>query len=120
MWKRPRRPYRNFGEFIRIRIVFFEDWQKRHEGRWPCLACAGIGETLAPILSVYEDRRSIRCRVCGGTGESTKEACRQMYRQAIDSWKKAAQGWDRIKEVRDKAIQRLTEEEVVALRLLGV
>ena len=119
-WKRerPRRPYKNFGLFLLIHCC-------TPDNRYPCLHCGGHGQIDDPNdppdpVEGYRNVRRIRCPECKGTGRSTEEACQEAYRTVIEAWEEERDDYDRLAAARKAALARLTNEEVRALRELGI
>jgi hypothetical protein len=122
--ERPRRPYGNLGEFLNKRFSLFQTWVKRHGWPWPCLACNGAGRIWDPSDRSASFLASLRkytpCEACKGTGEGTRKACYEAYRKAINGWQAEAEEYDRLKALKREAIERLSYDEIEALRELGI
>ena len=115
----PRHPHTDFDLFCVIN-------GRRVDCPYPCLACRGRGWVAATLF------RLSTCPVCKGTGEGTEEACRTGYIDAIeqyeDTYEEAYE--DYYDEEVDKfglyigfwqqAVQKLTREEIKAIRKLGL
>ena len=115
---RPRRSSKNFGLFCLA-----------HGGSlgnpYPCLACRGQGAVYDPEdppcpVEGNKYRRTIRCTACGGSGKGTREACRQACRKTVEAYRQEKAEYDRLVCLRHEALQRLTKDEIAALRELGV
>ena len=115
---RPRRSYKNFGLFC---IAHGSDAGKPY----PCLACRGQGEVYDPTdppcpVEGKKYRRTIRCPECRGSGQGTKEACCQAYQKAIQAYRQEKTEYDRLVRSRREALQKLTKDEITAIRGLGL
>lgn len=119
-WRRikPRRPYANFRLFCLA-----------HGGDstcpYPCLACRGRGNVFDPAdppcpIEGNRYRRTVLCAACGGSGQGTKKACQDAYRDAIQTFQAEKEEYNRLVRARQQALKRLTDEEIKALRELGV
>jgi len=134
MMERPKRPYRNFAEFL-VSIQIYWRQETRQDPflavedldcnliKYPCRRCGGAGAIFilhpkgkGQCRSEVEDP----CTACQGLGKATKKACQEEYRQVIARWKEEAGKYDRLKEVKRRVLKKLTEEEVQALKELGV
>ena len=60
------------------------------------------------------------CLACVGSGKGTKEACRQAYRKSVEAYRQEKDEYDRLVRLRREALQRLTKDEIEALRELGL
>jgi hypothetical protein len=117
----PQRPFRSLEEFRRRHFLL----QAATEGKWPCLTCLGWGQVYDEAdppdpVEGNRHRRTFTCTACGGSGHSTRQAVAEAYRKAIKAWRAEKQDYDRAVRIRDTARQRLTEEEIQAIRELGV
>jgi len=115
---RPRRSYKNFGLFC---LAHGSDMGNRY----PCLACRGQGRIADPAdppcpLEGYKHVRRINCPVCRGSGKGTKRVCQQAYRKSVAAYRQEKTEYDRLVCLRRKALQRLTQNEIRALRELGI
>ena len=115
---RPRRSYKNFGAFCRAHGA-------DERNRYPCLACRGDGTVYDPTdppcpVEGNKYRRTILCAACGSSGRGTKEACRQAYQKIVEEYRQEKSDFDRLAGLRREALQRLTKEEIQALRELGI
>lgn len=115
---RPRRSYKNFGLFCLAHGSSLGN-------PYPCLACGGQGTVYDPTdppcpIEGSKYRRTIRCTACGGSGKATKAACRQAYQKLVEEYRQEKTEYDRLVGLRRQALQRLTKEEVQALRKLGL
>ena len=115
---RPRRSYKNFGLFCLAHGCDFGN-------PYPCLACRGQGTVYDPNdppcpVEGNKYRRTIRCTACGGSGKGTKAACRQAYQKVVEEDRQEKAEYDRLFRLRREAIQRLTKDEIGALRELGL
>ena len=108
---RPRRSCKDFGLFCLAHGA--------SEGnRYPCLACRGQGQIDDPAdppcpVEGYRNVRRLRCAAWEGSGRGTRETCREAYRQEKDEYV-------RLVYLRHEAIQKLTDDEIKALRELGI
>ena len=114
---RPRRSYKNFGLFC---FAHGSDIGNRY----PCLACPGQGRIDDPAdppcpVEGYKHVRRIDCPECRGSSKGTKEACRQAYRKSVEVYRQEKDEYDRLVRLRREAFQRLTWNEIRALRELG-
>lgn len=104
---RPTRPFTSLDEF-----------RRKHGATddipWPCVTCWAQG--WYPIIT---ERGYIKgpCPTCEGKRTGTRKACKEAYRQALDRWRKDLQEWLRVKDVWEEVRDRLTEEELEALRI---
>ena len=115
---RPRRSYKNFGIFC---LAHGRDFGNRY----PCLACRGQGRIDDPAdppcpVEGYKHVRRIDCPACRGSGKGTQEACHQAYRKSVEAYRQEKDEYDRLVRLRREALQRLTKEEIQALRELGL
>jgi hypothetical protein len=112
---KPKRPYKNF-------VLYCRAYGGDIGNRYPCLACYGQGRIDDPADSTgeYEYRRTFRCQECQGSGQGTKEACWQAYKAAIAKYHEDAQAYKRLVCIRRQALQRLTKDEIKAIRELGI
>ncbi len=115
---RPRRSYKNFGLFCLAHGSSFGN-------SYPCLACRGQGTIYDPNdppcpVEGNKYRRTIRCPECRGSGQGTKEACRKAYQETVETYRKEKDEYLRLVYLRHEAIQKLTEDEIEALRELGI
>jgi hypothetical protein len=117
--ERPRRPYGSLREFIDKRIIFFETWLKRHAWEWPCLACNGAGRIWTDNDILNNEASGTPCEACKGTGEGPRKACYEAYRKTINGWEAEAEEYDRLKALKREALERLSSDEIEALRELG-
>ena len=115
---KPARPARSLRQYA--------DMQCRSAKRkWPCLACHGQGWRYDPAdppcpVEGYRHVRQLRCPACGGTGEGTKAAVVEAYRKAIENYRQRKAEYERLVYLRQKTLDKLTEEETRALRELGL
>jgi hypothetical protein len=117
----PRRPYANLEVF-----------RSAHSVRpfspatfWPCLGCRGNGtiyDPNDPPCPVDGDkwRNRITCPDCGGNGRGTRAACLQAYRATIEKWRQEIEEYKVLIKAKTEALQILTDEQVKALRELGL
>ena len=115
---RPRRSYKNFGLFC---LAHGSD----SGNRYPCLVCRGQGRIDDPAdppcpVEGYRNVRRIDCPGCQGSGKGTKEACRQAYQEVVEAYRQEKAEYDRLARLRREALQRLTKDEITALRELGL
>ncbi len=115
---RPRRSYKNFGLFCLAHGSSFGN-------PYPCLACRGQGTVYDPTdppcpIEGNKYRRTIRCTSCGKSGKGTKEACRQAYQAILKAYHQEKDEYDRLVRYRKDAIARLSKDEIIALRELGI
>ena len=115
---RPRRSYKNFGHFCLAHGASFGN-------PCPCLACRGQGTVYNPNdppcpVEGNKYRRTIACAACGSSGKGTKEACRQAYQQIVEAYRQEKVEHDRLVQLRHEALNRLTKDEIAALRELGI
>jgi len=115
---RPRRSYKNFGLFC---LAYRSDFGNRY----PCLTCRGQGRIDDPAdppcpVEGYRNVRRIDCPACRGSGKGTKEACCQAYQKSLETYRQEKAEYDRLVRFRREALQRLTKDEITALRELGV
>lgn len=115
---RPRRPYKNFGHFCLAHGSSFGN-------PYPCLACRGQGTIYDPNdppcpIEGNKYRRTIRCAACGGSGKGTKEACRKAYQAAIYKYPQEKADYEGLSRLKRQALQRLTKDEIKALKELGL
>ena len=115
---RPRRSYKNFDLFCLAHGA-------REGNRYPCLACRGQGEIDDPAdppcpVEGYRNVRRLRCVECGGSGRGTKEACREAYQNTVEAYRHEKDEYLRLVYLRHEAIQKLTNDEIEALRELGI
>jgi hypothetical protein len=107
---RPQRPYKNFAHFGRTHGATVET-------PYPCLTCDGLGW-------FYREARGrcypINCNACGQTGQGTKAACRQAYREALWAFRAEKEEYIHRNQIRQQALQKLTAEEIQILRELGL
>ena len=107
---RPVRPFKSLDEF-----------RRRHGGTefgepfWPCLTCRGDG--WYPVFTEAVEGIKGICPTCGGKRTGTRKACEEAYRQAIDRWQADLQEWLRVKAIYEEVRDRLTEEELEAIRI---
>ena len=116
---RPRRSYKNFGLFC---LAHGSDFRKPLPlPRLPRARNRSTTRTDPPCpVEGNKYRRTIRCTACGGSGKGTKEACRQAYQQVVEAYRQEKAEYDRLVRLRRQALQRLTKDEISALRELGV
>ena len=93
--------------------------------RYPCLACRGQGRIDDPAdpprpVEGYKQVRRIDCPACRGSGKGTKDACRQAYRESVEAYRQEKDEYDRLVRLRREVLQRLTKDEIQALRELGL
>lgn len=115
---RPRRSYKNFGLFCLAHGSSFGN-------PYPCLACRGQGTVYDPAdppcpVEGSKYRRTIRCTACGGSDKGTKEACREAYQKSLEAYRQEKDEYLRLVYLRHEAIQKLTDDEIEALRELGI
>lgn len=115
---KPNRPYRNLTDFV-------SKYQYLSKREWPCLACRGRGwdydETDPPFpVEFNKGRRTIPCAACKGTGEGTKAACAQAYREAIQRFKAEADDYKTLVKVRKDLLQGLSKIQIRAIKELGL
>ena len=103
MRTRPKRPARNLRAFVR-------GFNPLRFHKWPCLKCCGAG---------WRDCKH-RCPTCGGTGASTRAACQKAYREVLEKYEEEKREYQRLVKARKTALKRLTEEQIQALRELGL
>ena len=120
-WRRtkPKRPYKHLADFVQ------KHGCGQPPGKYPCLACRGRGTVYDPEdppcpVEGNRGRRTVACTACGGSGEGTREACRQACRKTVEAYRQEKAEYDRLVCLRHEAIQRLTKDEIAALRELGV
>lgn len=124
---RPKRPFRNLGEF---RLSGFypwktERWLAENLRKWPCLWCSGRGWDYDPadppdVIEGNKHRDRLRCPHCGGTGCGPKEAVVNAYKEKIRRFHEEAQAYNALIKTYKIAIQKLTKEELSALQELGL
>jgi len=115
---RPRRSFRNFGEFCRVHGASVGN-------PYPCLACRGQGTVYDPNdppcpIEGNRYRNIIPCTACGTSGKGTKAACRQAYQKVVEEYRREKAEYDRLAALRRQALGRLTKEEIQAFRELGL
>ena len=115
---RPRRSYKNFGLFCLAHGSSLGN-------PYPCLACRGQGTVYDPAdppcpVEGSKYRRTIPCATCGRSGRGTKEACRQAYHKTVEAYQAEKQEYDRLARLRRETLQKLTKDEITALRELGL
>ncbi len=112
---RPKRPYKNLRDFA-------FSHQDSNSTNWPCLACRGRGTRHEH--TVDQDGcfgvLVTKCEDSEGSGEGTKAAVTQAYREAIQEWRKQAEKYDLLVETRKAALKKLSKAEIAALQKLGV
>jgi hypothetical protein len=120
-WRRtkPTRPYKNLADFVA------KHGCGQPRGKYPCLACRGRGTIYDPEdppcpIEGNRYRREILCTACGSSGQGTREACRQAYKAAIERFHAEAHEYKALVQKRKEALAGLTQEEIQALRELGV
>jgi hypothetical protein len=120
--ERPKRLYKNFTDFCTKR-----SWlgRKLEAGDYPCLECSGRRWQFAPgsqsdPVEGNKFRESVPCEACAGTGQSSRKACLKAYRQDVARWKAEVQRYDRLAKAKAAALKKLTDEEVEALKALGL
>jgi DnaJ-class molecular chaperone len=127
MRKRPKRPYRNFHEFLDN--IKFAGWSVaerilivKRGINYPCERCGGEGAfyAISRGSNGWNQGKCTACPDCEGTGKGTKKACQASYRQSIDRWKKEADEYDALVAAKKEALKKLTKEEVKVLQELGV
>ena len=62
----------------------------------------------------------VECKACKGTGQGTKEACRQAYREAIQAYKHEKAEYDKLAHHCKEARKKLSKEEIKAIQELGL
>ena len=92
---------------------------------WPCLTWKGRGWNYDPAdppcaVEGYRNVRTVRCTACGGRGEGTKAAIAQAYHKALERWRSETEEYNHLAQARNTALQRLTKDEIKALRELGI
>ena len=120
---KPARPYNNLADFVEKNSWFRTD--KYTARKWPCLECRGRGWVYDPEdppcpVEGNRDRRTLKCITCGGTGEGTKAACIKAYREAIQRFKAEADDYKRLSQVRKELQEGLSQEQIRAIRELGI
>ncbi len=115
---RPRRSHKNFGLFC---LAHGSDGGRPY----PCLACRGRGWVYDPQdppcpVEGNKYRNTIPCAACGGSGKGTKEACRAAYIDALEAYHQEKADYERLVYYRKQALQRLSKDEIQALRELGI
>src|SRR5271166_1261865 len=120
-WRRtkPKRPNKHLADFVQ------KHGCGQPPGKYPCLACRGRGIVYDPAdppcpVEGNRGRRTIACTACGGSGESTQEACRKAYKDAIARFHAEAHDYKALVKIRQEALASLTKEQVQALKELGV
>ncbi len=115
---KPNRPYRNLTDFV-------SKYQYLSKREWPCLVCRGRGWDYDPEdppcpIEGNRGRNTIPCAACGGSGEGTKAACIKAYREAIQRFKAEADDYKRLSQVRKELQEGLSQEQIRAIRELGI
>ena len=115
---RPVRPYRNLEAFLKSHGA-------SEQFPYPCLTCRGRGTVYDPQdppcrVEGNRNRNTIPCAACGGSGKGTKEACRKAYKAAIARFHEEAKAYNHLVQVRTVALIGLTEEQIHALKELGL
>lgn len=115
---RPRRSYKSFGLFCLAHGSSLGN-------PYPCLVCRGQGTVYDPEdpacpVEGNKYRRTISCAACGRSGKGTKEACRQAYQESLEAYHQEKAEYDRLARLRRKTLQKLTKDEITALRELGL
>lgn len=111
---RPKRPARNFQEFA--------NRFRSYGGEWLCIKCHGSGIQYIdpPDVEGYKYARTRDCPSCNGSGRGTKAAVAKKYRETLADFKARQATYRRYAKLRAQALQRLTKEEITALRELGI
>ena len=118
-WRtKPHRRYKNFGLFCLAHGSSFGN-------PYPCLACRGQGTVCDPKdppcpVEGSRYRRTIRCAACGGSAKGMKQACRQVYRETLETYRREKTVYNEFARLRRQALKKLTKEETFALRELGL
>ena len=117
---KPVRSYRNFADFVYKQSLF-----RRTDGKYPCLACLGRGWTYdandpPDPVEGSSNRRTIPCSACKGSGEGTQKACRQAYKEAVARFQAKASEYKRLVKARKEALNLLTQEQIQAIKELGL
>lgn len=115
---KPVRPYRNLTDFV-------SKYQYLTKREWPCLACRGRGWDYDPEdppcpIEGNRGRNTVPCAACGGSGEGTKTACVQAYREAIKGFKEEADDYKTLFKVRKDLLQGLSKTQIRAIKELGL
>jgi len=122
---RPQRPYKNLEAFRRRILLCPNSWDKRHPNKWPCLLCGGRGwdyhpgDQIDPVEG-SRHRRHCECPDCLGSGEGPRKAVLEAYRKEIGKYEIAKHKYIQLEGAKKKALAKLTKEEILALKLLGV
>lgn len=122
--KAPKRPFRNFTEFclartdkrrpLQLGVPFF-----------PCLVCFARGWHYHPDSQCdpcdgNRHRERVPCEACKGTGIGTKKVCFKAYREVLNRWHISVTIFKANVGRRQRALAKLTEQEIEALKVLGL
>ena len=121
--KAPKRPYKNFAEFC-LRHISAER-VARGKCPCPCLVCFACGWQYHPdrqtvLCDGNRQREQIKCQACEGTGRGTKKVCFAKYKEILDCWEVAITIFKANVARRQRALAKLTESEIEALKALGL
>ena len=91
----------------------------------PCLVCYARGWQYHPDSQTdpvegNRHRETVRCEACKGTGQGTKKVCFKAYTEILNLWHIAVTIFKANVTRRQRALAKLTEQEIEALKVLGL
>lgn len=110
--KAPKRPYKNFAEFC----ARYLGAERVARGQCPCLVC--YGREWVPVEG--KPKKCEACEACKGTGQGTYKACIDKYREKIGRWEVQVVLYKTNVGRRLNALAKLTDNEIAALKDLGI
>ncbi len=121
--KEPKRPFANFAHFCIHKSLYAR--LKPGVPFYPCLICLGRGRQYHPDSQTdpvegNRHRETVQCEGCKGTGESTKKVCFKAYREVLNRWQIAVTIFKAHVTRRQRALAKLTQQEIEALKVLGL
>ena len=107
---KPRRPWKNFDEYLLKLPRYHKDTP------YPCLKCNGAGwvrdpEAQPDPIEGYKMAQTLRCISCGGTGEGDRASHYAEYRQQMAAWRERMRAWRAEKALVASARRKLTPDE---------
>lgn len=122
--KAPKRPFVNFADFCIQRAKPYGR-PKPGVAFYPCLVCVARGwhyhpDSQCDPVEGNKHRETVRCEACQGTGQGTKKVCFKAYTEILNRWHISVTIFKANVTRRQRALAKLTEQEIEALKVLGL
>lgn len=119
MKKKPEKAYKTISDFRKAMCGYGEKFKLADLNFYPCLECSGTGKVRDPIefdsVEGYKMADWYPCKKCKD-GNIGKEKFTKIWNDMQNKFKKNMNEWENEKEIYQKALSKLTKEEIKVLK----